>query len=96
MVAALYVAVSLLFYFFQEKFVFQGKPLPREHSFVFSQPFREFTIATHDGEQLSALFFPAQDSSRGLMLYFHGNAGHLQRWGNYADDFTTLGYDVPC
>jgi len=93
-VLILYVALALLFYVFQEKFVFQGKALPHDYTFEFKQPFREFTIPTPDGEQLSALFFPGEDSSRGLILYFHGNADNLQRWGNYAVDFTWRNYDV--
>jgi uncharacterized protein len=39
------------------------------------------------------LLFKA-DSAKGFILYFHGNAGNLQRWGNYAPDFTSLGYDI--
>lgn len=31
---------------------------------------------------------------KGFILYFHGNAGNLQRWGNCAVDFTELGYDI--
>ena len=32
--------------------------------------------------------------SKGLILYFHGNADNLQRWGKYSGDFTRLGYDI--
>lgn len=91
---ALYLATGLVLYNFQYRFIFQGDPLPHDYTFQFDQPFREFTLPTPDGEKLSALFFPAEDSARGLVLYFHGNADNLQRWGRYAKDFTWRHYDV--
>ena len=32
--------------------------------------------------------------SRGLIVYFHGNAGSLERWGHVVEPFVGLGYDV--
>jgi pimeloyl-ACP methyl ester carboxylesterase len=90
----LYLLVASYFYFFPDQFVFQSERLPQNHVYTFDQEFREYTIRTTDGETLNALLFSPQDSSRGLILYFHGNAGNLQRWGEYAVDFTSLGYDV--
>ena len=29
-----------------------------------------------------------------MVIYFHGNADNLKRWGNYTSDFTKRGYDV--
>jgi pimeloyl-ACP methyl ester carboxylesterase len=81
------------FYAFQDHFIFQSEKLPADYVFTFDQKFEELVIPTTDGEQISALLFRA-DSSRGLILYFHGNAGSLQRWGQYATDFTSLGYDI--
>lgn len=81
------------FYVFQDHFIFQSEQLSKDHVFVFDQKFEELMIPTEDGEKVSALLFRA-DSSKGLILYFHGNAGSLQRWGKFATDFTSLGYDV--
>lgn len=92
--ALLYVTVSVGFYIFQEKFIFQPKRLSPDYSFQFSQPFKEFFIETQDGVKLNAILFTPPSKSNGLILYFHGNAGNLQRWGNYAIDFTQLGYEV--
>jgi pimeloyl-ACP methyl ester carboxylesterase len=94
-VVILYAIVVALFYFFQGSIVFQSTKLPKDHEFVFNQKFREYFIPTADGETINALLFQSQqDSSKGLILYFHGNAGNLQRWGEYAVDFTKLGYDI--
>ena len=29
-----------------------------------------------------------------MIIYFHGNANNLKRWGKYSVNFTSLGYDV--
>jgi len=31
---------------------------------------------------------------KGLVIYFHGNADNLQRWGKFHSDFTSRGYDI--
>ncbi len=92
--ALLYIIVSVGFYIFQEKIIFQPKRLSLDYSFQFSQPYKEFFIEVQDGVKLNAVFFTPSTESKGLILYFHGNAGNLQRWGNYAIDFTQLGYEV--
>jgi len=92
--ALLYIIVSVGFYIFQEKIIFQPKRLSLDYSFQFSQPYKEFFIEVQDGVKLNAVFFTPSSESKGLILYFHGNAGNLQRWGNYAIDFTQLGYEV--
>lgn len=89
-----YLVISVVFYFFQDKFIFQPKKLAKEYVFQFNQPFEEHFIKTEDDETLNALLFRSSTPSKGLVLYFHGNAGNLQRWGQYAIDFTKLGYDI--
>jgi len=89
-----YVIISLSFYFFHDLFVFQSRSLPEEHTFNFKQEFSEHTINTPDNKRINALLFKTVMPSKGLILYFHGNADNLQRWGKYAVDFTQLGFDV--
>lgn len=94
LVPLLVVVSTGLFYLFPEKFIFQPKMLAAEHLFQFDQPFEEYFIKTPDGETLNALLFKSPNTPKGFILYFHGNAGNLQRWGNYAIDFTELDYDI--
>lgn len=82
------------FYMLQDKIIFRHKKLDKEYTFRFDQPFEEHFIQTEDGETLNALLFRTQKPSKGLVLYFHGNADNLQRWGEYAVDFTQLDYDI--
>lgn len=90
----LYLLAAAGFYLFQEKIVFQSVKVPKDYGFKFDQKFEEYNIPTADGETLNALLFKTDQPSKGLVLYFHGNADNLQRWGNYAVDFTNLGYDI--
>ncbi len=79
---------------FQDSLIFQRKILSNAYAFKFDERFEEYFIKTEDGESLNALLFQTKSHSKGLILYFHGNADNLQRWGNYAVDFTSLGYDI--
>jgi fermentation-respiration switch protein FrsA (DUF1100 family) len=90
----LYLVVAGCFYFFQDRFVFQPEYLSKNFKFVFNQNFEEYSIQTKDHNTLNALYFTTDQPSKGLILYFHGNAGNLKKWGRYAVDFTSLGYDV--
>lgn len=89
------VAISLMtLNLFQNKFIFRSVKLDKDYVFQFDQPFEEHFIPTEDGEVIHALSFKAAGPSKGLVLYFHGNANNLQRWGRNAVDLTSLGYDV--
>jgi len=95
-VALLYGFLWVGFYVNQDKFIFQSESLPQDYRFTFDKKFTEYFIPTEDGHQLNALLFNTErpSVSKGLILYFHGNARNLKRWGEYATDFTSLGYDV--
>lgn len=88
-----YVLVMALAYFFQEKLIFLPQKLDREHKFLFNQEFEERFIELKDGKMLHGLLFTTEDP-KGIILYFHGNAGSLDGWGGVAPTFTTLGYDI--
>ncbi|MDT0554904.1 alpha/beta hydrolase [Patiriisocius hiemis] len=84
--------VSLL-YFMQEKLIFLPTQLPQDYQYEFTQPFEEFSLATEDGALLNAIHFKSK-SPKGVILYFHGNAGDLSRWGVITQYFTQYNYDV--
>ncbi len=91
---SLLLILVAMFYLFQDKLIFRSVQLDKNYIFKFNQPFEEHFITTEDAEVINALWFKSEGKSKGLILYFHGNAHNLQRWGNYADDLTHLGYDV--
>lgn len=68
--------------------------LPASYPFQFDQPFQETWMVDEKGG-VHGLFFPTDHAlKKGLILYFHGNADDLQRWGKHAGDFTSRGYDI--
>lgn len=82
-------------YLFQDKIIFHPEKLSADYQFKFDQPFREITITSKIGNKLNGLIFNANISNpKGTILYFHGNADNIQRWGEYTIDLTTLGYTV--
>ena len=89
----LYLLVGIGVYIFQERLIFLPEELPRDFRFEFENPYKEHFITMEDGAELNALHFQTQNS-KGLILYFHGNAGSLERWGNVVDPFVDLGFDV--
>lgn len=97
---ALLLAAFAGLYGFQDRLIFQSVHLDREYSFQFDFPFEEFYLPVNDppvnnqSDSINILWFSPDSVSRGLLLYFHGNRGNLQRWGNFAPDLTRRGFDV--
>jgi len=91
------VVVSLalgcgLFYIIQENIIFYPEVLPPDFKYSFPSRFEEITLPV-DGAVINALLFKAENP-KGVILYFHGNAGNLSGWGEIAPEFTGRGYDV--
>lgn len=79
--------------FFQEKVVFLPVVLPHHFDYQFKRPFKEYFFETKNGGKINALLFEIE-KPKGVILYFHGNADNLHRWGKIASRFTKFGYDV--
>ena len=90
-----YLGICVLLYFFQEKVIFFPQRLPDDYRFTFQNQFEEVYLKNHEmGEaQIHGLHFVSQNP-KGVILYFHGNAGSLAGWGEVGSAFTTFGYDV--
>ncbi len=89
-----YALLLVGFYFFQERFIFQPKALKSSYRFTFEQEFDEFFLQQEaPALKVNCLFFPSKPASNGLVLYLHGNADNLQRWGRHAIDFLRHQYD---
>lgn len=79
-------------YFFQERLMFKPIVLSQEFKFEFERPFKELEINVESGVNLHALLFKA-DSSKGIIVYNHGNSGSVRGYGDYAEIYNPLGYD---
>jgi pimeloyl-ACP methyl ester carboxylesterase len=92
-VIGLYLLICGFLYFIQEKLIFFPTRLDKEHVFHFEGNFEEVSVKTDDGVMLNALLFKA-DSALGVIFYLHGNAGSNDTWGNVAETYTDLNFDV--
>lgn len=89
----LYLLLTTMLYFLQEKIIFLPSELPQDYIYSFSEPFEEFFLTAEDGAKLNGLHFKCENP-KGVILYFHGNAGDLSRWGEIAIFFAQKKYDV--
>ena len=80
-------------YFFQEKLMFLPTKLEQDYQYQFNTPFKELFLKTETDAVINALHFKTK-KPKGVILYFHGNAGDLSRWGQITQHFTEKNYDV--
>ncbi len=101
MLIVLYIVLSILGFWLlgnlftyplQDYFIFRPKRLRPDYHFSFSAEPEEVFIDTPHHGRINALWFRAAQS-KGIILYFHGNAGNLARWGHLHHRFTRFGYD---
>jgi alpha-beta hydrolase superfamily lysophospholipase len=90
---SLYLLLIIGFYFFQEWVIFRPKKLTKDHVYIFNKEFEEINLPTKDNSIINALHFKVEDP-KGVILYFHGNKGNLERWGQMVLPFTKYEYDV--
>ena len=90
---SIYIAICGILYFVQEKLIFFPEKLKKEYQFTFNHDFEELNFKMEDNVILNGLLFRA-DSSKGFIFYLHGNAGALNSWGEIAETYTSLNYDV--
>ena len=89
----LYAIICGSLYFFQENIIFRPTVLSQNHIYKFSHPFHEIFLKAEDGGIINAVLFK-NDNPKGVILYFHGNVGDLNRWGKISEYFVNKNYDV--
>ncbi len=93
LIFGLYILLLAGLYFFQEKLIFRPKKLAKNYSYSFDKKFEEVNLKTDDNSSINALHFKVENP-KGIIVYFHGNKGNLERWGTISSQLTTYGYDV--
>ena len=81
-------------YFFQEKFIFFPEVLEKDYQFRFAptEKWEEFWLENGDAKLHGLLF--QSPKPKGIIVYFHGNAGSLREWGTLSERFTGRGYEL--
>lgn len=83
-VVRIYIAVLVILFCFQEHLLFEPTASTQEQTYKFATPSQERFLDFEGAKIHSLLFQPA--NSKGLILFFHGNAGNLERWSVLAND----------
>jgi hypothetical protein len=91
--AVIYLLYVSYLYFNQEAILFQPEVLPKEYAFNFDTTFEEISIPVEKGVKLHGLFFTIPKSN-GLVFYLHGNRGSVKGWGDIAQTYNDMGYDI--
>jgi len=93
-VLAIIVVASILFYFFQERFIFHPEKLSQDFIFQYeNQEVEEYNIELHDNVLINGLHFKTKNP-KGVVFYLKGNSRSIKGWGKFAVDFTLHGWDV--
>jgi len=94
-IAIVYCTAGIVLYYLQEKLMFHPVRLPRAYQFKFNTSFQEMNIPLNIKDNLNVLrFFTPGLTSKGVVLYFHGNRDNVNRYARYAADFTRRGYEI--
>ncbi len=88
-----YLALALLVYFVQERFIFKPEKLPQDFEYKYAVPFEELFFDVAEGIRINGLHFYCPNP-KGLILYFHGNSRSIKGWAKHAKDFYRYQYDV--
>lgn len=80
-------------YLFQEKLLFLPTNLEQDYVYEFNPDFEEIFLEPEHQVLINAIHFKAENP-KGVILYFHGNAGDLSRWGKITEKFVDLQYDI--
>ncbi|PTM11529.1 MAG: alpha/beta hydrolase [Bacteroidetes bacterium] len=89
----LYVMINTSLYLLQDKILFRPTVLDQEYQFEFANKFEEVFLKTDEAAIINAIHFKVENP-KGVILYFHGNQGDLQRWGKITEYFVDKDYDV--
>lgn len=93
-VITLYLGICILFYFSEEKVLFDtSAKLGKNHIFKFPSTFEEREILMADGKKLHGVLFKANEP-KGLIVYLPGGSGMIDSIGVNAPLYTDLNYDL--
>jgi len=89
-----YLALVLLMWLFQARLLYQpmGRTLVGNPSDI-GLEWQDVHLTTADDVRLHAWWIPARES-RGVLLFFHGNAGNISHRSYSIDQFNRLGLSV--
>lgn len=89
----LYIISGLILSHNQKKFIFKPEKLPADYVYKLATPHKEFNLPLNDTNRINALLLEA-DTARGIIIYFHGNAGNITTHIKQTPLFIRHHYDI--
>lgn len=97
----IYVSSGILFYYNQEKIIFQGQPMPLGFIYEFNtkggypnfSEAEEINLITIDNVKINGVLAKTP-GSKGVVLYFHNYNAKLWNFGTEMVKYSDQGYDV--
>jgi len=88
-----YVGVCVIYFLFQENFIFVPTFPSDSFESQLSTSTQEYFLDTPLGGRIHSILLTV-DKPRGLVFYLHGNTGSLKRWQFMAEEVSGYGFDV--
>jgi pimeloyl-ACP methyl ester carboxylesterase len=90
-IVAIYAVTCGIFYFFQSYIIFRRASLSGSYTYESAYPIEEIVLG--DSIKFHAALVKAEQS-KGVIVYFHGNRGNIQRWIGLTEGLMKYGYDI--
>ncbi len=93
----IYLALALFLFLFQSRLIYYPNFPSRAVTITPDRvglAYESLEIVTEDGVRLHGWFIPADRQARGVLLFFHGNAGNISHRLDSLEIFFALGLDV--
>lgn len=94
-ILVIYLLGGAAVYLLQERMIFRSEPIPADTPYNVSQPHRDIMVNLNAGYAMNVVQFttPAA-SSKGVVLYLHGNMKNISWYASQSEIFTAKGYEV--
>ena len=89
-----YAIIGIAIYYVQDYVILHPVKLQKDHVYQFREPFKEVNLPYDAKTNINIIQFTADSIPKGVVLYFHGNKGNIQRYRRFVPNFTRHGYEV--
>lgn len=94
-IVLIYAIIGIALFYLQDYILFHPTVIERNVPYKFDMPFEEVDLALNDTDTINMVKFFTKDSvKKGVVLYFHGNKGNINRFARFVKNFTSKGYEV--
>ena len=94
-IAAVYVIILTFMTIYQRHFLYHSdETIPLLSDYGLSDKFTQISIPSHDGLLLHSWFLPPRSKEVPMIVFFHGNAGHIGHRSNWFRFFKSQGFGV--